>query len=370
MLGPTVNAVLGIIFFVVGTAATLLMFHCWGYPYDKKNHKSSAPESLVFIHRLLGYIYLGIYIYLMIQMVPRMWTYQVELPARTVVHLSCGFLIGCILFIKLSIVRFFKILEGPLVPGLGIAMWLCTCLLLFLSIPFTVRESYLNAQALPESAARAENLERVGQLLQNVGLDDDSLLAELTSTAGLSRGRQVMMEKCTTCHDLRTVLAKNRTASSWKSTVSRMAAQSDLLTPINEDEEWQVTAYLIAISPELVKTAKQKRKASKSNLEAQDTLEKIESKQSGQPPSDPEDEQEQQTAEFAAPENYSAPVALLTYERICSECHGLDEVENYDFVDFASIQDTMTRMTQKPGFEANETEIKFLLYFLSQKFLK
>ena len=119
----------------------------------------------MFTHRLLGYIYLGIYVYLMIQMVPRMWNYQVELPPRTVVHLSCGMMIGAILFAKIMIVRFFKHLEGPLIPFLGTMLWLCTCLVVFLSIPFSMRESFLNSKALPDSAARAENLQRVGQSL-------------------------------------------------------------------------------------------------------------------------------------------------------------------------------------------------------------
>jgi len=35
------------------------------------------------LHRLLGYGYLAIYVYLMWQMLPRMWSYQVQLPAPT-----------------------------------------------------------------------------------------------------------------------------------------------------------------------------------------------------------------------------------------------------------------------------------------------
>ena len=42
----------------------------------------------------MGYAYLTIYVVLMVQMIPRLWQYQVELPARTVVHLSMGGLIG------------------------------------------------------------------------------------------------------------------------------------------------------------------------------------------------------------------------------------------------------------------------------------
>ncbi len=370
MAGPSLNAYLGIAFFVVGTLATFLMYHCWGYPYDKKTHKSSAPESLVFTHRLLGYIYLGIYAYLMVQMIPRMWNYQVELPARTVVHLSCGMMIGAILFAKIMIVRFFKHLEGPLVPFLGTTLWLCTCLVVFLSIPFSMRESFLNSQALPDSAARAENLQRVGTSLESIGLEDENLLAQLSSTNGLNAGRGILLNKCTACHDLRHVLAKNRTASQWRSTVSRMAGLSTTLAPIDEVEEWQVTAYLIAISPDLVETAKRKQKETKAANKTKQALQSAIAQTSDKsaPTADKVDGGE--SVELIAPQNYNAAVARSLYEKKCSLCHGLEDVENYDFVDFADAEDVLTRMTIKPGFDASEKELAFMLHLLKTEFVK
>ncbi len=62
-----------------------------------------------------------------------MWSYQVELPARTVAHLMLGMTIGAIIVIKVAIVRFFKHLEGTLVPFLGTALLICTTLLIGLS---------------------------------------------------------------------------------------------------------------------------------------------------------------------------------------------------------------------------------------------
>ncbi|MBL8114629.1 MAG: hypothetical protein JNK60_17240, partial [Acidobacteria bacterium] len=113
------NAVLGIAFLLVGLAATLLMYHLWGYPYDKEKHKSSAPRWLMRVHRALGLVYAAIYVVLMWQMVPRLLAYQIELPARTVVHMVMGMTIGVILVLKIVIVRWCKHLEGDLVPLLG-----------------------------------------------------------------------------------------------------------------------------------------------------------------------------------------------------------------------------------------------------------
>src|SRR6266508_1638273 len=96
---PVASATLGLVFLGLGFAATFLMFHLWGYPFDKATRTSSAPRSLVLLHRGIGYTYGVVYLIMMSQMVPRMWEYQVELPARTVAHLLLGFTIGFILIL-------------------------------------------------------------------------------------------------------------------------------------------------------------------------------------------------------------------------------------------------------------------------------
>ena len=95
------------------------MYYLWKFPYGKERNASQAPRTLVNIHRLLGYVFVVIYLYLMAEMIPRLWTYQVELPARTVAHLLLGMAIGAILIVKVTIVRFFKHMEATLVPVTG-----------------------------------------------------------------------------------------------------------------------------------------------------------------------------------------------------------------------------------------------------------
>ena len=119
-MGAIGNQVLGLIFLAVAAAQVLTGFYAWGFPYDHEKYRSQAPRSLVWTHRLFGFAYIAIYIYLMSKMVPRMWTYQIELPARTVSHLILGISIGGLLLVKLSIVRFFRYLEAQLVPFLGV----------------------------------------------------------------------------------------------------------------------------------------------------------------------------------------------------------------------------------------------------------
>jgi hypothetical protein len=120
------NAILGLLFVGVGAGASFLMFYLWGFPFDRSTHKSEAPRPLMLLHRGLGYLYAAIFVYLMIQMVPRLRNYQIELPARTVAHLIIGLVIGFTLLIKIAIVRFFKHLESTLAPFLGTLLLICT----------------------------------------------------------------------------------------------------------------------------------------------------------------------------------------------------------------------------------------------------
>ncbi len=63
-MGTLGNVVLGLAFWVVGFANTLLMFKLWGYPFDHEKMASAAPRPLMLLHRALGYVFLGIYVYL------------------------------------------------------------------------------------------------------------------------------------------------------------------------------------------------------------------------------------------------------------------------------------------------------------------
>ena len=418
------NTILGIIFLVSGTAATFLMYHLWGYPYDKEKLESSAPQSLVFVHRLLGYIYIGIYIYLMVQMVPRMWMYQIELPARTVVHLTCGILIGAILIIKLMIVRFFRHLEGTLIPALGTALLLLTVVVISLSVPFAIRESMLNQQALSGGLGLQENLTRVSRHLSDIGLQDEALKSQLSTTRGLVLGRHVLNNKCIVCHDLRTVLARPKTAKQWRQTVTSMASRSDIFTPISSDEQWQVTAYLIAISPDLQRSVEQQADLRRSKSDAASALQAAIKKQPevvppiaeidstpAQVPTEPasgvasavDQTATEVTANQAAepssnqtpvpptaevppnanvnltnssppalpqpPAGYSAQQAKVLFEIRCTDCHDASKVDQNPPGSLVEVQELVARMVGK-GMEGTSEEFEILIHYLFETYVK
>src|SRR5580704_8498441 len=198
------SAALGVVFLILGGAATFLMYYLWGFPFDKATRTSSAPRSLMRLHRILGYTYAVIYLFMMTQMVPRMWQYQVELPPRTVAHLLLGFLIGIILLLKIAIMRFFRHFEEWM-PTLGTLLFVCTVLLLGLSLPSAYREGTLASSAVGGGVYSAENRKRVAELLPEAGLPTGTPLAELSTEAGLRKGRAVLLDQCVRCHDLKTV---------------------------------------------------------------------------------------------------------------------------------------------------------------------
>jgi hypothetical protein len=138
----SVSAVLGVVFLALAFVSTFMMFKFWGYPYDKERRKSECPQWKMNIHRGVGYAYGIIYLVMMAQMVPRLWEYQVEFPARTVAHIMLGFTIGVILILKISILRWFRHFEEWM-PVLGVALLTCTVLLSGLSLPFVFREQVL-----------------------------------------------------------------------------------------------------------------------------------------------------------------------------------------------------------------------------------
>ncbi len=354
-MGAIGNQVLGLIFLAVAVLQVVIGFYAWGYPYDHEIYRSKAPKPIVWTHRLLGYFYIAIYIYLMSQMVPRMWTYQIELPARTVAHLILGFSIGGLLLVKLSIVRFFRYLEATLVPFLGVFLFLCTLILVGLVLPFTFREAYLSNTALEGDMLNAERLERVREQLPKTGLDDKNALDELASASGILAGRRVLINKCTQCHDLRTALARPRTPESWRQTVSRMANRSTILNPISDTEQWQVTAYLIAISPTLQRTLRMKRDLDQKAAESQQAVMDV--------------GKTMQEEGMAATDDFDIDAARELFQTRCSQCHSPVLVEGKPPASGDAALQLVTRMVRN-GLQATDVELATIVRYLTVTYTK
>jgi hypothetical protein len=332
------NVLLGLTFLALGIVNMLLMFHLWGYPFDEAAGKSSAPPRLMRIHRLTGYAFLAIYVFLMAQMLPRIWHYQIELPARTVMHLTLGLGIGIILIVKISIVRFFKHLESTLVPFLGVAMVICTVLLVGLSVPFVFKEQYLSQQAFG-SVLSKDNLERLKTLLPRAGFPKEANVDKLASTHGLETGRRVLLSKCVQCHDLRTVLVKPKPPDVWLQTVNRMADRAVIGKPISNEERWHVAAYLVAISPDLQHALVAKREQ---DMESQASVDAVRN--------------------LSAEAQPDMDASKKTFEAKCVQCHALPDVSGSR----DEMKAIVARMAGN-GLVATPDEFARIVHYLSSR---
>jgi cytochrome c5 len=341
-----VSAMLGVVFAILGTATTFLMFWLWGFPFDKARRLSSAPKPLMYFHRALGFVFVAIYVFMMIRMVPRMLAYQVEFPPRTVAHMCLAIAIGVILLVKVSIIRFFRHLEEWM-PVLGVVLLLCTWMLVGLSVPFSIRERQL---AQKGDAFAKKNLERVALQLGEAGLPKEASVAELASVKALLSGRSLLLTKCVVCHDLRTVLTKPRTPSDWAKTVERMGERPVIGDVITDREQWAVTAYLVAISPELHNAAgaarKQKQEKADSRTAAKDVK-----------------------AGEETPVSFRKEAVKPKFDKLCTQCHELDDVDKHVFKDEKDCDEVMSRMVDN-GLECSADELKALRWYLVETYLK
>ena len=345
-MDPMLNAILGIAFVGLAFAGTILMYWLWGFPYDHNKFKSEAPISLRILHRIIGYLYIVIYLILMWQMVPRLWNYQIEFPARTVIHLTFGILIGIVLFLKFMVVRFFKHLESRFAPFFGTLLMISTVLLAGLSVPMAFKEYQLRKSVVGGDVFSDKNIIRIERLVSNAGFSDEVPLNKLSKKEFLLKGRAVLLNKCVQCHDLRTVLVKPRTPSDWVRTVKRMSERT-VAEPIYLEEQWWVSAYLIALSPELHRGFKSKLEEDKSIVSSRQVT---------------------AITEFEM-DKISLTEAASVYEMKCSACHFLSNVENNPPTSEEEVNYLVDRMILN-GLTANEYDLNLILFYLSETFTK
>ena len=384
-MSTATSTIFGLIFLGLGNASVFLMYKLWGYPFDHETRTSAAPKSLMFVHRAIGYAYLILYIFMMWHMVPRLWNYQVELPPRTVAHLMLGITIGVLLLVKISILRFFRHFEEAM-PYIGTALLICTYLLIGLSVPFTLRESVRQVSSNVFSDA---SIERTHTRLQMAGLPPDAPLDKLATRRKLREGQDVLLKKCVQCHDLRTILIRPRTPPDWVRTVDRMAIKPIIGEPITQEDQWAVSAYLIAITPELQISAKEQRKQRMQVSQAQNALAVLTN------PDEVADEaivnpdevvmnpdevivnpdevivnpdEVEEAGEALVEKAYDPEAARELFEITCSLCHDLSDVDNVPPTSEAETTELIVRMIDN-GLFLEEEDIKTIARYLNETYV-
>jgi len=319
------------------------------FPRKVEGEPSAAGAlrgSLVAAHRAFGYAFLAIYLFFLWQMVPRLWTYQIEFPARSAIHIALGMALGAVLLLKIVVVRFFPRLDATLATHLGATLLVGSVVLIGLSAPHALHEAVIEHTVAEGGIFADENVARVRAQLAQTGLDDaqSSLLA---SAESLRAGRGVLRGQCVACHDLRTVLARPRTPENWRSTVRRMADRTTLFDPLGEREQWQVTAYLIAISPRLQQSTQSARAQQNERRRAAEAVAVAEVESSA----------------------YDAGRARALFEAKCAGCHPLQLVERHELRSEDDARDLVARMVEE-GLSGTDSELAQIVRYLTATYVK
>jgi hypothetical protein len=122
---------------------------------------------------------------------------------------------------------------------------------------------------------------------------------------------------------------------------------------ITEKEQWAVTAYLVAISPELQVAAatgrKQKKEQADSKLAVKDARKGADS-DAGLP-------------------SFTKEEVKPKFEKLCTQCHELDDVDKHVFKDDKDADEVMSRMVDN-GLEASADDLKACRWYLGETYLK
>lgn len=198
---------------------TCAMLMCGGVAVVVMMNRLGRPESpptpgQILLHRVAGWGFTGFCLIIFIAMFKRFYAYWEEDPARIVLHYTTAFALLLLLVLKVGIPRFYPGFRKHLFP-LGIAVFLL---------------AFLTA-----ASSLSHYLVRITQQVPYISH------ASISSSPNLELGKQLMIERCRTCHVLDKIL-KPRTAAAWESVVAEMAK---LAWPrIRPDEATQILYYL------------------------------------------------------------------------------------------------------------------------------
>lgn len=353
-MSVTISMWLGLLFLVLAITAVFLQAWLWGPKFwNEAEKKTEAPKAWLRVHAGVGYVYGLIYVVMMWNMFPRLWEYQYELPARTVIHAVVAIILGVLLITKIIILLFFRHFEEA-TPKFGFGLLMCTVILITLSVPHAARAIDLQGRiADPENLARVEGV--VSELEFDEGAPE---VEQLISRRGLQKGRDLLVNKCVSCHDMRTILLKPRTGDRWHELVVRMQDKPDPFSsePLTNAEVPYVTTYLIAITPDIQASRKRKveeereqRKANEATMAAMANAPEA-------------------AADSSSPAVDEAKAKDILDNR-CMDCHELDEVENYGGGDIEQWSKVIAQMIEE-GAEVPEDEAVILARYLAATYPK
>ena len=192
-MNPQTTSYLALLFSIIGLAAVLIKLEIQGNPKKREHLK-----TLTLIHRVLGYLFIFIFVMTSVFMMVKVSGYQQELVPRALVHVVLALFLMPMIVLKWLIVRRFKRFFSYL-PVLGS---------MILANAFVLSAMTAGYVFLHRSEVRYTTVSKAG-------------LYEAQIAGGL------FLTKCGKCHVLERALLSSKNQEGWTKTVNRMA-QKDI----------------------------------------------------------------------------------------------------------------------------------------------
>lgn len=280
-MSPLLTSTLGALFVVSAAVQVWLMLEVIGREKPRFNEKVMSA-----LHRWNGRIFLLIYFVLAYVMVQRLAQSSAPLDTRTIMHAALALSILPILFVKILIVRFYPQAFNYVLP-MGVAILAISAAFVGLMggyyfikkaagtyvSTFNAQAGYLDVEVgraiVIQKCNKCHDLTRVFMVAKTpedwlatvnrmAERDPTWLSADqiqqavhfLSERQNIKRAEQVtpvqaeniLLTKCSKCHNLDRAFNKRRTAHEWKILVKRMSTRHR--SWINDDEAEFIGAYM------------------------------------------------------------------------------------------------------------------------------
>lgn len=190
-MSPMINSSLSVLFLLLGAGAVAIMLELKGNPKDR-----FINTRLVWAHRLLGYGFVALFVFMLFVMIRKAGTYQQELAVRSVLHVALGLLLVPLVAVKIYIARRQKALTRHLTL-LGVALF---------SIAFVLSGLTAGHYLLHQSDPRYITVSDIDKPVLNTEI-----------------GRAVLFDKCGKCHTFERIFRSTKDQEGWTRTINRMA---------------------------------------------------------------------------------------------------------------------------------------------------
>jgi len=286
-MSPLFNSSLAVVFLVCGIAATLIMLELRGAPKAR-----SINPTLIKLHKIFGWIFMGIFLLLVIVMIAKISGYKEEMSSRVSFHIALSLALIPLLGIKILIARRYPRLSpyliafGPIALAFAVALSGLTAGYYFihsLDIKYVslsesdsqILDDNLGRQVVNQRCNKCHTLERVYRAFKSeegwtttinrmASLDapnissfdikqsihflltrQKSLKGENPGKLNEAFGKTIMETKCTSCHALDRIVRSTKDKEKWKKTVTRMIKYSKNSEYLTKKEKAELIEYLI-----------------------------------------------------------------------------------------------------------------------------